>query len=117
MSKAQRRKKVDLAASIRHLRAARRQFKDITDEELDALPPEKRKEWARLLQELSVAITKLETADLQNLSQEFLAKEPQLRAAATQLAEDLGQLTDAVGMIAAASTAMKTVTEMVSLLA
>ncbi len=118
MGKTQRRKKiVDLETSIRHLRSARRQLKDISDEELDALPPEKRKEWARLLQELSVAITRLETADLQNLSQEFLAKEPHLRAATTRLDEDLGQLTDAVSMIAATSAAIKTVTDIVSLLA
>jgi hypothetical protein len=117
MGKTKRGKKVDLTASIRHLRSARRRLKDISDEELDALPPEKRKEWARLLQEQSVAITKLETADLQHLSQEFLAKEPQLRATTTQLDEDLGQLTDAVSLIAATSAAMKTVTVIVSLLA
>lgn len=117
MGKTKRCKKVDLEASIRPLRSARRQLKDISDEELDALPPEKRREWARLLQGLSVAIGKLETADLQNLSQEFLAKEPQLCASATRLDEDLGQLTDAVSMIAATSAAIKTITDVVSLLA
>ena len=117
MGKAKHHETIDLAASIRHLRAARRHLKDISDEELEALPPEKRKEWTRLLQELSVAVTKLETADLQNLSQEFVAKEPQLRQAAAELDEDLAQLTDAIAMIEVASTAMKTVTEIVSLLA
>lgn len=117
MGKTKRCKTVDLETSIRPLRSARRQLKDISDEELDALPPEKRKEWTRLLQELSVAVTKLETADLQNLSQEFLTKEPQLRAAATRLDEDLGQLTDAVSMIAATSAAIKTITDVVSQLA
>lgn len=117
MGKTKRCKTVDLGTSIRPLRSSRRQLKDISDEELDALPPEKRREWARLLQELSVAIGKLETADLQNLSQEFLAKEPQLCAAASRLDEDLGQLTDAVSMIAATSAAIKTVTDIVSLLA
>lgn len=117
MGKTKRCKKVDLGASIRDLRSARRQLKNISDEEVDALPPEKQKEWARLLQKLSLAITKLETADLQNLSQEFLAREPELCAAASRLDEDLGQLTDAVSMIAATSAAMKTVTDIVSLLA
>ena len=108
---------IDLSASIHPLRAARRRLKSIPDDELDVLPPEKRREWARQVQTLSVAITKLETADLQNLADEFVAKEPQLRAAATKLDEDLNQLTDAIAMITVASAAVKTVTDIVSLLA
>jgi len=108
---------IDLETSIQRLRASRRQLKDIDDDELDALPVAKRREWARALQRLSVAITKLETADLQNLSAEFIAGESRLRAAATKLDEDLAHLADTIAMIDAASTAVKTVTEVVSLLA
>lgn len=107
---------VDLETTLRHLRLARRQLKNIDEDELDALPVEEQHEWARSLQRLSVAITKLETADLQNLSDEFVAKEPQLRATAAQLDDDLGQLADAVAMIHVASTALDTVTSIVTLL-
>jgi hypothetical protein len=117
MAKHDKKPTLDLEISLGPLRFARRQLKAIDDEELDALPPEKQREWSRALQKLSVAITKLETTDLQNLHAEFLAREPQLQAVTAQLDQDLAQLTDAVAIIAAASTAMKTVTEIVALLA
>lgn len=108
---------IDLETTLKHLRLARRQLKNIDEDELDALPVDEQQEWARSLQRLSVAITKLETADLQNLSDEFVAQEPQLRTAAAKLEADLSQLADAVTMIHVASAAMDTVTSIVALLA
>ncbi len=117
MANDQKEPTLNLEISLGALRTARRQLKAIDDDELDKLPPEKQREWSRALQKLSVAIAKLETADLQKLDAEFLAREPQLRAVTAQLDGDLAHLTDAVALIAAASTALKTVTEIVSLLA
>ena len=117
MSKKNKDDEIDLEVSIEHLRAARRKLRDIDEDELDHLPPEQQHEWARSVQVLSVAITKLETTDLQNLSAEFVKREPELRGAAANLDDDLTQLTDAVEMINVASAAVETVTEIVSLLA
>ncbi len=70
----------------------------------------------RFLLLLSRAASRLKTADRESVSDEFLARVPQLQAVTAQLDNDLRQRRDAVTMIAAASAATKIIAEIVSLL-
>jgi len=95
---------------LHHLQACRRKLKSIDDDELDDLDQAMQGEWARDLHEISVAITRLETARLMALSKEFIEKEPELCAAASRLKEDLQDLDRAAQIICAVSDGLKTIT-------
>ena len=104
---------IDLGAIIAKLEAIELKLLEI---DIDELEPEEQNTLADKLNEVAQDLTKLRNADLQNLSDEFVAREPELRTAAGQLEEDLSELTDAVEMINVASAGLKTITDIVALL-
>ena len=104
---------IDLGAIIAKLEAIELKLLEI---DIDELEPEEQNALADKLDEVAQDLTKLRNADLQNLSDEFVAREPELRTAAGQLEEDLSDLTDAVEMINVASAGLKTITDIVALL-
>lgn len=104
---------IDLGAIIAKLEAIELKLLEI---DIDELEPEEQNALADKLDEVAQDLTKLRNADLQNLSDEFVAREPELRTAAGQLEEDLSELTDAVEMINVASAGLKTITDIVALL-
>jgi hypothetical protein len=95
---------------LHQLQACRRKLKSVDDDELDALDQDRQEEWAWDLHEISVAITRLETARLMALSEEFIEKEPELCEAASRLKEDLQDLDRAAQIICAVSDGLKTIT-------
>ena len=104
---------IDIGAIIAKLEAIELKLLEI---DIDELEPEEQNALADKLDEVAQDLTKLRNADLQNLSDEFVAREPELRTAAGQLEEDLSDLTDAVEMINVASAGLKTITDIVALL-
>ena len=104
---------IDLGATITKLEAIELKLLEIDTDELE---PEEQNALADKLDEVARDLTRLRNADLQNLSDEFVAREPELRTAAGQLEEDLSELTDAVEMINVASAGLKTITDIVALL-
>jgi pantothenate kinase len=74
-------------------------------------------EWADNLHTVSIAITRIETAQLRRLSDEFKVREIELRKATGQLETDVSELKDAVEIIRAASEVSKAVANIVKLLA
>lgn len=104
---------IDLATTIAKLEAIEIKLLEI---DTDDLEPEEQNTLAEKLDQVSQNITKLRDADLQALSDEFKAREPELRTAAGHLEEDLSELTDAVEMINVASAGLKTITDIIALL-
>lgn len=104
---------IDLEATIAKLEAIELKLLEI---DADDLEQDEQNALAEELDEVSLDLTRLRNADLQNLSDAFKAREPELRAAAGRLEQDLAQLTDAVEMINVASAGLKTITDIVALL-
>jgi hypothetical protein len=102
-----------LIATLKSLRATRRKLRDIEDATLDKLEPELQNEWAENLQKVSLAITRLETAQLKALSEKFKKQEPLLAEAAGRLEADLSELHDAVQVIQVISEGLKAITKII----
>lgn len=105
---------VDLQKAIAKLEAVELKLVNIDSNDLNQ---EEKNKLAEQLNEVGMNLIKLRTADLQNLADEFKAKEPDLRTAASKLEADLSDLTDAVEIINTVAASMNTITNFVKLLA
>lgn len=104
---------VDLQKVIAKLEAVALKMMYIDADDLDQ---DKKNELAEKLNDVALNLTRLRTADLKSLADEFKAKEPGLRRAAAKLEEDLSDLTDAVEIVNTVAASMKTITDVVKLL-
>ncbi len=82
----------------------------------DELDQNEKNKLAEQLSEIKINLTKLQNADLKKLSEAFKAKEPNLRAAAGKLEEDLKQLTTSIDIINTVAAGMKTITDIIKLI-
>jgi hypothetical protein len=117
--KGKRRKKrrkpvVDLESTIKALESIDLRLWGIDHEDLSR---EEKNQLAEQLNAVSIVLTKLRNADLQNLADSFSTREPELRRVAGRLEKDLSDLTDAVDIINTVSAAMGTITQIANLIA
>ena len=104
---------LDLETSIDRLRKIKLELLAIDEEELDQ---KEKNLLADSLQNCDVAILKLETADLQNLAEEFKAREPELRRAVAKMENDIKVLDNAVDIIKGVSAGLEVAVEIAQLL-
>lgn len=112
--KVKRKSVVDLESIIKALESIDLRLWGIDHEDLSR---EEKNQLAEQLNAVSIVLTKLRNADLQNLADSFRAREPELRRVVGRLEKDLSDLTDAVDIIKTVSSALGTITEIVSLIA
>jgi len=104
---------MNLDAEIARLEAVELKLLEV---DADALGQDQQNTLAEKLNEVALDLNRLRNADLQNLSDEFKAREPELRARAAQLEQDLSQLNNAVQIIHVAAAGLKTITDIIALL-
>jgi len=104
---------IDLEISIEKLRSIKLELLEIDEEDLE---PDKKIQLADSLQNCDTSLYKLENADLQNLSEEFKAREPELREAVIALEHDVKELDDAVAIIDVASAGLELAVEIAKLI-
>jgi hypothetical protein len=102
----------DLDTTIAHLEAVELGLIGVDTDELSR---EERNQLADLLHVFTTNVNWLRNADLQNLTNAFKAREPELRSAAGRLEKEVQNLNNAVDMIRTVSTAVETITNIVSL--
>ena len=104
----------DLDATIAHLEAVELGLIGIDSNDLSR---EERNQLADLLHVCTTNLTWLRNADLENLTNAFKAKEPELRNAAGRLEKEVQNLNDAADVIRTVSTGVETITNIVALIA
>lgn len=105
--------KIDLDSIITKFRNIKKKLLKIDEEELNQKEKNLLADW---IQKCDMAIRKLEKADLQNLADEFKAREPELRKAVVKLEDDMKELDDAVAIIDTVSTGLEVAVEIAKLI-